>query len=265
MPRSKEARLAWILGLWLTACPSPGGEGGPAILPAASLPKELPGLLRIADDIEHPERALAAARRGLTLEPENPGIAWRAARACLLLADGPGNTEARMRFAKEGVTHGERAIARDPKSAEGHYYLALNLGLIAQAQNLRALGLVPRIAAEAKRALELGPALERGGPLRLLGLLYAKAPPWPTSIGDMEEALRLLRKATADFADQPLNRLFLAEALLGAERYEEAKTALKQVLAEPPTGDWARIGKRWRKHARKLLRRAEVGERQRDE
>jgi tetratricopeptide (TPR) repeat protein len=258
--------LVWLTG----ACPT--AERGPARIEASHLPGDLPALLRVADEIAQPfesidvaRRALAAARRALELEPDHPGASWRAARACFVLADAASTDEERRRWADEGAKHAGRAAARQPRSAEAHYYLAVNLGLVASTRPVGALQMVPTIAAAGKRAMELAPSYDRGGPLRLMGRLYAKAPPWPTSIGDLEEAMQILRRAVDSFPDEPLNRLFLAEALVSAHRYDEAKAELRRVLAAAPKGDWARVGKRWRREARKLLRRAELGKHQQDQ
>src|SRR5262245_2171456 len=125
----------------LVACPAPRGAGTPAKLPDFELPGEVPALLQIADDASAPQRALAAARRALAVSPDDAQVAWRAARACLWLADAA-KDEVRRRFAEEGVGYGERAVKAAPQSGEAHYYLATNLGLVAQARGAAALSLV---------------------------------------------------------------------------------------------------------------------------
>jgi tetratricopeptide (TPR) repeat protein len=257
-----RTRTAAWLALCTAACAN--GRGGLEI-PAAHLPPDLPSLLRLLDDATvDPRRALAAGRRIASREPPSAPVFWKAARAAFLLADAEADAEKR-RAAEEGVRWAERAIAIDPRLAEAHYFLALNLGLVAQVRGMAALGLVPRIIAAGRRAHELGADLERAGPLRLLGMLYIKAPPWPTSVGDIDEGLRLLRQAVERYPDEPLNRLFLAEALIADRRHEEARAELRRVLAAPPRGDWARTGKRWRARARRLLRRIDATLHHRDE
>lgn len=267
MPRSHRPAIALALCAALTTCV--GGSRGPVNLPSASLPGDLPGLLRIADDVSEGSekilrRALAAARRALEIDGSNYDALWRAARACYFLADAASDRDLQARFATEGIALAERGVAADPNRVESHYFLALNLGALARTQPTGALGLVARIAAAGKRALELSPDYERAGPLRLLGLLYAKAPPWPTSVGDIDEAVRLLRRAVERFPDEPLNRLFLAEALIADRRYDAAEKELRIVLAAPPEGEWARVGRKWRKQARHLLRRIGVARHHRE-
>jgi tetratricopeptide (TPR) repeat protein len=265
------ANACWFSCLFIlgtAACPE---RASLKLLPA-QLPSDLPSLLRLVDDVVGPRkdlphflRVLAAARRAVELAPQDPGVLWRAARAAYLVADSVTEKAEIERWADEGARLAERAILLDGRSAEAHYYLATNLGLVAYVRQMSALSLVNRIAEAARRAADLAPDFDRGGPLRLLGLLYAKAPPWPTSIGDVEEGIRWLRQAVQRFPDEPLNRLFLAEALLAEKQYDAAEAELKLVLAAPPKDDWARVGARWRRHARQLLRRIAVARHHGDE
>ena len=268
MSASASQFLTFLLFLGTAACP----ERAPLKLLTTQLPPDFPSLLRLADDVVGPDkdlphllRVLAAARRAVELEPRHPGALWRAARAAYLVADSTTDKAEIERWADEGTRYAERAVAADGQSVQAHYYLATNLGLVAYVRQMAALSLVKRIAEAAKRAVDLAPDYDRGGPWRLLGLLYAKAPPWPTSIGDVEEGIRWLRQAVQRFPDEPLNRLFLAEALITEKHFDEAETELKLVLAAPPKDDWARVGPRWRRHAKQLLRRIAVARHHGDE
>ena len=85
-----------------------------------------------------------------------------------------------------------------------------------------------RLEIEMKRALALNPGIDDGGPLRLLGALYLKAPAWPNGIGDLDKALELLEKAVKDYPAHPINHLFYAQALWA----EGEEPALGQAKAE---------------------------------
>ena len=141
------------------------------------------------------------------------------------------------------------------KTSEGRDSPSLAARTAVAAASAGALEMVKRVATHGKRALVLVPAFASGGPGRLLGLLYARVPPWPTSFGDLEEAQRLLRAAVEAFPAFPLNRLFLAETLMLDKHYDQARRELKMVLSAPREGEWARIGARWRREAQKLQRR----------
>jgi hypothetical protein len=79
----------------------------------------------------------------------------------------------------------------------------------------------------------VGPNLDDGGPLRLLGALYLKAPAWPNGVGDRDKALELLEKAVKEHPGHPLNHLFYAQALWD----EDDETKLTQVKAEFTLGE----------------------------
>jgi hypothetical protein len=248
----------------LVACPH--GTHLPPTAPRIDLPTDFDALLRLADasfrEPMHAEVALAAASAAARAKPDDLGALWRAARAAFELADMETDASRALRFAKDGAGYGERAVTRGANCGECHYYLALCLGIVARGSATgNALTLVKRVAALAKRAHDLAPALDDGGAERLLGILLARVPPWPTSIGDLDLALQHLRSAVTRFPDQPLNRLFLAEALVLDKRYDDARAQLRHVLGAPKQGAWARVGARWRREAKKLLRRIVVRER----
>jgi tetratricopeptide (TPR) repeat protein len=113
-----------------------------------------------------------------------------------------------------------------------------------------ALENMSRLESEMKRALALSPDIDSGGPLRLLGALYLKAPAWPDGIGDIDKALTLLEQAVKKHPEHPLNRLFYAQALWSTDDdavlvQVEAEFALgEKLLAE---GNWGARKALWQK------------------
>jgi tetratricopeptide (TPR) repeat protein len=114
-----------------------------------------------------------------------------------------------------------------------HYYLAANLGLAVREHITLAMENLGRLENEMKRALALSPDIDDGGPLRILGALYLKAPAWPNGIGDIDKALELLEKAVKEHPGHPLNHLFYAQALWS----EGDEATLAQVKAEFALGE----------------------------
>lgn len=153
---------------------------------------------------------------------------------CLQLAERETNPQKREQLANEGVSFAEIALAQGG-AGDGavHYYLATNLGLAIRDHIIEAMHSLERLEQEMKQALALSPELDEGGPLRILGMLYLKAPAWPKGIGDHDKALELLEKAAADYPDHPLNHLFYAQALWA----DGDETALPQVKAEFALGE----------------------------
>src|SRR5207248_6916974 len=101
----------------------------------------------------------------------------------------------RAEIAEQGIAAARQGIERAPRLAAPHYYLALNLGQLARTKKLGALRLVDEMEAELKAAIALDPKFDYAGPHRSLGLLYADAPGWPTSIGNHSKARQHLHTA----------------------------------------------------------------------
>ncbi len=172
-------------------------------------------------------------------------------RICLHLAEREVNQEKREKLATEGVGFAETALAHGGSSDGAvHYYLAANLGLAVREHPTLAIGSLGRLENEMNQALALSPDLDYGGPLRLLGSLYLKAPAWPNGIGDLDKALELLEKAAREYPQHPLNHLFYAQALC-VEDDQASLTELKaefalgaKLLAE---GNWGYNKAPWQK------------------
>lgn len=195
-----------------------------------------------------------AACRALHAKPGDAEAAFWAAMGCFELRD-------RGRIPdwleKDCIPFGEMAVRAKGDDPWAHYVLALNVGLEARDQNAKdALLNVGWILSELEIVVERDESLDEGGPLRVLGLLYLRAPAWPTSIGDEEQALDLLERAVARFPEHPLNRLALAEALIVDERPGQAGAQIEAARAHL---DASRYGWRvevWAQQARELEVRA---------
>ncbi|MGR8980302.1 MAG: sterol transporter outer membrane protein BstC [Gammaproteobacteria bacterium] len=155
-------------------------------------------------------------------------------RLCLHLAEREANQEKREKLAAEGVRFAETALTQGSgDDGAVHYYLAANLGLAVREHITLAMNNLNRLETEMKRALALSPDIDHGGPLRLLGALYLKAPAWPNGIGDIDKALELLEKAVTKHPGHPLNHLFYAQALW----HEGGEASLSQVKDEFALGE----------------------------
>ena len=81
-------------------------------------------------------------------------------------------------------------------------------------------------------------------------MLYLKAPPWPTGIGDGDKALQLLRQAAERYPRHPLNHLFYAEAIWESEQDEAEDLARNELVIgrqRLTEGDWGYSKEPWLK------------------
>ncbi len=161
----------------------------------------------------------------LRSESETNGVEarWKFARACFDWADFSDSNSKREEIANEGIAASRKVVEISPSSVEGHYYLAMNLGELAQTKSLGALRIVPHMESEFKIALKLNPDFDFSGPDRNLGLLYLQAPGWPASVGSKSKSRLHLQQALKRAPEYPENLLNMIEAEL--EWSEKASAA----------------------------------------
>ncbi len=249
-----------LVALFVSGCPTRATVFTPSADRAAGLPASVPELIAASDrlvadagaDPHRIDRGLAALEAAQAKGPEEPvEVAWRMARACFLMTEALGASQGK-RYGQAGEAHAERAVALAADRVEGHYYHALNMAKVAEAskdvERLKPMMVV------AKAAADIDPAFDDAGPLRLMGKTYVVAPEWPTSVGDREEAVEVLKKAVS-LAPTALNRLFLGEALYHAEEYEKAEAQLMRALKDGRAGG---LAARWISEGEDYLRRMGV-------
>lgn len=219
---------------------------------------------KLAVDEAMPEemaRALLASCRAIELDPQHKEAHFLAAYSCGWLQDFGEPTvcydthKERTRVA-DCVDLAKRAAYLDPRNARTQYAMIINIGLkLEHASIAQASTLIGPLMKTLKRTIKLDETLDEGGPLRILGALYLKAPPWPTGPGDLDKALELLERAVTNHPEHPLNHLFMAEAMLEDESPEDALVEVDKarLLLDPEKYSW-RV-ERWRRRVDKVERR----------
>lgn len=160
------------------------------------------------------EKCFNDAREKVQANPNTPAALAGFGRACFDWADFSATDKQRADIANRGIDACRKLLALDPKSTPGHYYLAMNLGQLAQTKSLGALKLVSQMEAEFKLVLAADPRFDNAGADRNLGLLYWQAPGWPLSVGSNAKARAHLAAALKLAPDYPENALNLIEAEL---------------------------------------------------
>jgi tetratricopeptide (TPR) repeat protein len=193
------------------------------------------------------EKEFHRAQIQLQSGAKNSTNAWQFARACFDLAGFSTNETQRADISRLGIAASRELLAREPKSAPAHYYLAMDYGQLAEAEapSLAAYKLVKEIEREFKIAVDLDEQFDFAGPARNLGLLYRDAPGWPLSIGSKNKAREFLKRAAALAPEYPENQLNLAESQVKWRLSDEAEKTLRKLDALWPSAKTNFTGEIW--------------------
>lgn len=160
----------------------------------------------------------------------------------------------RRGFLERGVAAAERARRLAPARPEGHFWLAANMGALAESFGLRA-GL--RYRKPIKEALDtvlaIDPSFMAGGADRALGRWYARVPRLFGGSRDTAEAH--LRASLRYDPSSTISYYFLAELYLDAGRRDEARTAAIAAIEASPRPESAPEDADYKQRARALLER----------
>jgi hypothetical protein len=180
--------------------------------------------------------------------------AWKLARACYWLGTN-GLPEAERRNALEqGVAAGQTAAALEPQRPEGHFWMAANMGSLAESFGIRQ-GIKYRkpIRESLEKVLALDPAFLQGSADRALGRWYFKVP--GLFGGSDTKSEEHLRKALAYNQASVITHVFLAETLDAQGKREAARQELRAALEAPLDPDWAPEDRRFKQQAEALLKK----------
>lgn len=203
------------------------------------------------ESLDAARRAAAIWERRLVADVRNFEAAWKLARACYWLG---GHVPPRERQAtyERGIAAGRAAVAARPDRPEGHFWLAANMGALAESFGLRQ-GLKYRgaVRTELETVLKIDPAFQQGSADRALGRWYQRV---PRLFGGNDRLAELhLRRALAYNPNSTASRYFLAETLLELDRTAEAREELQRVLEAPLDPEWAPEDREFKAKARALL------------
>jgi hypothetical protein len=193
------------------------------------------------------EKEFLRAQAQFESHTNDSAAAWQFSRASFDLADCATNETQRADIAKLGIAASRQLLDREPKSAPGHYYLAMDQGELAQAEapSIAAYKLVKEIEREFKTAADLDEQFDYAGPARNLGLLYRDAPGWPLSIGGKRKAAEWLERAAAIAPAYPENQLNLAETQLKWRLRDDTEKTLKNLDSIWPAAQTNFAGAAW--------------------
>jgi hypothetical protein len=206
-------------------------------------------LYRRREDLASVQRAaeIWSVRAGSDFE-----AAWKLARASYWI--GGHAPEAERRAALErGVTAGETAARLAPERPEGHYWMAADMGALAESFGTsQGLKYRSRIKSELERVIAINQEWEQRSGITALGRWYQKVP--RLFGGNRSKSEEHYRQTLERFPDSMTALLFLAELLMDQHRNAEARPLLQRVLDAPLEADWGPEDRDFKKKAADYLR-----------
>jgi tetratricopeptide (TPR) repeat protein len=216
-------------------------EPGPLYpeMDSAELPEDPLSLLSISHAAYSPygpvssvRLSLAASEKVLSEHPQNELAAFYCSRAVtwLLEFDEALSPDEVKEMAEQGFERLRTAAERNADRVDYVFLAGALLGNAIRFSKVQGMAQVRRVHDYFQRAVDLDPTYDAGAPLRALGTLLVKAPPWPAGVGDVDGGIETLEKAVRSFPEHPANHLYLADALAAEGRKDEAAAAYRRVI-----------------------------------
>jgi tetratricopeptide (TPR) repeat protein len=203
------------------------------------------------ENIASAARAAAIWAEALAADPKSFDAAWKLARARYWLGGHGPEPERRAEF-ERGVAAGKSAIAIRSDRPEGHFWMAANMGGLAESFGLRQ-GIKYRkpIREALETTLKIDPGFQDGSADRALGRWYYKVP--GLFGGSNKKSEEHLRKSLTYNPQSSASWFFLAETLLDMDEQSAAREALQKVIDAPLDPDWTPEDKDFKRRAQALL------------
>ncbi len=177
---------------------------------------------------------------------------WRIARACFFLGQEADQPKTAVDFHRAGATAADLAARATPDNVEGHFWLGVNLALMAQLESpLKAVVDARRAKRALQRAIRLDASYHAAGPLRVLARLQHKLP--RLLGGGLADSQANFERALSLAPANTVTRIYFAELLLEIGAVERARAQLQMVLSAPPDAAWSFEIERDQRLAQKLL------------
>lgn len=233
-------------------------EGGASPVDHVELAREAEALFearpRTVAAVERAVTLMGAAVRGLPEgHPDRYRYAARTARFASWVANHVDDDRSEA-FADTALVFANTAVAEGPDRVEGYYWRAVASGLYARGSRLtRGRAAMTRIREDATDAARIDPTFEHGGPDRLLGTLYLRAPGPPAGVGSKRRAEQHLERALEIAPGYPPTLLVLAELHMDTDREADARRVLDTLLADETPYGHPEDREEWQMEAREML------------
>jgi hypothetical protein len=203
------------------------------------------------EHIASAERAAELWEARLARDARDFEAAWKLAQACYWIGGHVPAADQRRQY-ERGVDNGKRAAAIDPQRPEGHFWMAANMGALAESFGLRQ-GLKYRgaIKSELETVLKIDPAFQQGSADRALGRWYLKVP--GLFGGSKTRSVEHLQRSLTYNPNSTASHFFLAETFVAMDRQADARAELQKVLDAPINPDWAPEDRDFKQKAQAML------------
>jgi tetratricopeptide (TPR) repeat protein len=179
--------------------------------------------------------------------------AWKMARACYWLG-GHVSADDRRKQYERGIEAARKAALIQPDRPEGHFWMAANMGAMAESFGLRA-GIKYRspVKKELETVLMLDPKFQLGSADRALGRWYLKVP--RLFGGSKDKSVEHLQKSLTYDPNSTASHYFLAETYLEMDRDDDARREAQKVIDLPINPLWAPEDREFKRQAKDLLQK----------
>jgi TRAP transporter T-component len=223
------------------------------------LPHALQQILEDADRLYAARAEIARVSESIELLLEARAttdyeIAWRLSRAFFFTGQESHDRETARSLHTRGGASGRAATLARPDNVAGHFWLGVNLALLAQSERLPKSILHAWLALRTlRRAIAIAPAYHGAGPLRVVARLQHKLP--AVLGGGVKRAQLNFERALNLAPANTVTRVYFAELLLQIGDVARARHELEQILQAPFADEWAFEIERDRALAREMLAR----------
>ena len=206
-------------------------------------------------DREHLASATRAAeiwQARLAADATDFDSAYRLAQARYWLGTNGLPERERKAALEAGIAAARKAIVINAARPEGHFWLAANMGALAESFGLRqGIRYRGQIKDALLTTLKIDPAFLQGSADRALGRWYFKVP--RLFGGSNKRSEEHLRKSLTYDPDSVISHLFLADTLADEGRTGEARAHYQAAIDAPFDPDWAPEDRRFKEQARRAL------------
>jgi uncharacterized membrane protein len=228
-------------------------------MPVASVAAQTPdpdALYQQRENLASAQQAEGIWAGRLARDQKDFESAWKLARARYWLGTHAAE-QSRKGYLESGITAGRSAIVVAPDKPEGHFWVAANMGALAESFGMRQ-GLKYRgdIKKELETVLRLDPAFQQGSADRALGRWYFKVP--GLFGGSDKKSEDHLRKSLTYNPNSSASLFFLAETLIDVGKKDEARATLQKLLDVPLDPEWTPEDREFKSQGRKLLEQLPV-------